>query len=250
MLAFHGFGLDFFHYMAFQEVLGKDYSIYSFDLFFHGRSFWPYKDQPITKKLLNEIIKKFLKENEIKEFSLMGYSLGGKIVLSILENCHENIRELILIAPDGIKLNPWYIIATKFTPIRRFFKSLITHPGRFHSVATMLNSLGLVNNSFYRFAESQMDTKEKRKRVYSTWVVFRKLKFNMNKIAEFINKNNINLIIFLGSHDRLVTRRHIKKLTNKLHKYELKILNSGHNALVENVADFLKENHGFIAKDS
>src|SRR5690242_12625904 len=78
LLLFHGFGQDHATFNPLMEQLKDEYTFYSFDLYFHGKSNWTNGEVPLEKHEWKNIINAFLKENSIEEFALLGFSLGGK----------------------------------------------------------------------------------------------------------------------------------------------------------------------------
>jgi hypothetical protein len=78
-----------------------------------------------------------------------------------------------------------------------------------------------------------MNIAEKRKRVYYSWVVFRQLKFEMKNIASIINSNQIRLLIMVGKYDKVIKAESVNRLLQYVNRYELEILDAGHNHLLE-----------------
>jgi pimeloyl-ACP methyl ester carboxylesterase len=242
VLAFHGFGQNKTHFQRLAEQLSSTHTVYVFDLFYHGHSVWHQKTQPLTKLFWQQLMHQFLQENGIEKFSLMGFSMGGKFALATLESYSERIHELVLIAPDGIKTNFWYSIATLPGWTEKLFRKMIVSPDYFKRMAHTLRSFRVVDKGIVRFAENQMDTRQKRIRVYYTWIVFRELRFNMTLIAKLINSHGIHTRLFIGRYDRIITQRNMQRLLKRLHHYQLVILESGHNQLIAHVANYYARN--------
>jgi pimeloyl-ACP methyl ester carboxylesterase len=238
LLAFHGFGQASSHFHNLASSLSDQYTIYAIDLFFHGKSHWPLKDSPLTKQYWAELLKIFLAENKVEKFSLMGYSIGAKFVLSTLESFTERVDELILIAPDGIKNNIWYILATSPGWTRQYFRKMIVSPQIFSRFATVSYKLGLLNKKMLLFVHNQMDSREKRLKLYYTWMLCRKLKFDSKHIAHLINSNSIPTFLFLGRYDQIITETKMQSLLKKINKYQLILLNCGHSRLIDEVAKY------------
>lgn len=249
LLAFHGYGQNKLHFRHIGRQLSEQYTMYAFDLFFHGKSTWPFKDKPLTKKFLAGIITSFLEKEKINQFSLMGFSMGGKLVLSLLEQFPHRVEQLILIAPDGIKTSFWYSLATNPGWAKQYFRKVVISPYAFKKLALTFRRLRLVDKGIVRFAEQQMDTRQKRLRVYYSWMVFRELKFSMSHIASLINTHQIPTTMFLGVHDRIVTKKNMGLLLNKLHTHELIMLETGHNHLLEAVAAYYAKLYSLLDSD-
>lgn len=231
LLLFHGFGQNHKIFETITEALSPQYTLYAFDLFFHGHSKWA-NETPLEKETWREIMLLFLGKNKFDRFSVLGFSLGGKFALATLELFPDRIGQIFLLAPDGIKTNLWYSLATYPLLLRRFFKSMILKPGRLHAITSILHTLRVVDKGLLRFAESQMDTQEKRERVYYSWVVFRHLQFEMKTIAGLIQGYSIQLTLIVGKHDKIITIENMQQLLRHLKEYQLEILDTGHNGVI------------------
>jgi pimeloyl-ACP methyl ester carboxylesterase len=229
MLTFHGYGQD---NTVFEKYSG--YTFYHIDLFFHGKSTWNKGEQPLGKVEWKDLIDDILTKNSIQSFSVLGFSMGGKFALATLEAFPQRVNEIILLAPDGIRTSTWYSLATYPIAFRKFFKSMIANHGRFLSIARAARKLGLIDNGVLRFVETQMNSEEKRKRVYYSWVVFRHLEFDLDKIKSVIEENAIELKLYVGQHDKIIKAKDMRRLTSKI-----AILDAGHNDIIKKVIDHL-----------
>ena len=238
-LAFHGFAQNKYVFRNFITALGKDAKIYSFDLFMHGQSVWADKNKKLSKEDWNKIIEKFLQSHEINNFSLLAFSMGGKFALSILENLPRKINQVILIAPDGIKTNFWYNLATLPGWTGNLFKNMVINPIKFQRFARLFQKLKIVDKGLVRFSEGQLKTREQRLRVYYSWIVFSLFRFNIKNIADIINHYNIDLALFIGQHDKIITEKNILFFNKMLKRPGLILLNSGHNSLIEATANYI-----------
>ena len=242
LLVFHGFGQNRKAFENFSNSFSADYKLYIFDLYFHGHSIWGQDESPLEKHLWKRTIEHFVDIHQMDKFSLCGFSLGGKFALATLEAFPERVESMILIAPDGVKTSFWYSLATYPLLFRRLFKSMILHPNRFMAISRALNSLGVIDKGLLRFAEHQMDTQEKRRRVYYSWVVFRHLTFDLKAIAELVNRNSIVLVLITGKFDKVIRSENMHKLLAHVKKYRHEILETGHNGLIKAAAEMLKNN--------
>lgn len=237
LLVFHGFGQNHKVFEQGVQALGNEYSLFAFDLYFHGQSTWPDR-RALGKREWKEIINSFLRKENIDRFSVLGFSLGGKFALGTLEAFPEKIKSLFLLAPDGIKTSLWYNLATYPLAGRHLFKSMILKPGRLFGIVKMLRALNLVDKGVLRFAESQMNTEEKRRRVYYSWVCFRHLKFNLANIAHLLNSHQVPVIIFVGKYDKIIEAKNMNCLLRRVANHRFEIVEAGHNDLLEKVLPF------------
>ncbi|MCU0421048.1 MAG: alpha/beta hydrolase [Cyclobacteriaceae bacterium] len=239
LLLFHGFGQNRSVFDAWAEGLGSAYTIYAFDLFFHGASTWPMR-YPVGKKHWHEIIEQFLHEHRIDRFDLGGFSLGAKFALVTLEAFPARVERLILLAPDGIRTSFWYSLATYPVATRGLFRSMITKPGRLYYLVTLLRKWRLVDKGILRFAERQMNTEEKRRQVYYSWVYFRHLRMGRSRLIALIQHHQTPVTMLVGRFDKIIRPRHMKKFCDQLPKASFIEVESGHPELIEKALPHLQ----------
>lgn len=239
-MLFHGFGQDHRAFQSWVEVLKDEYTLYAFDLFFHGQSTWASREA-VEKKDWKEIIDQFLQKENISKIEIAGFSMGGKFALATLEAFSDRIKKMTLLAPDGIKTSFWYSLATYPFAIRALFKSMILHPNRLYRVTKALRSLRLIDKGLLRFAESQMDTEEKRKRVYFSWVYFRHLKFDIDQIVSLLNEKHIPLALFIGKHDKVIQPKNMVRFIPKIGMKQFEVIEAGHNDLIKKAIEHLRK---------
>ncbi|HMJ67270.1 MAG TPA: alpha/beta fold hydrolase [Cyclobacteriaceae bacterium] len=239
MLLFHGYGQDHTAFNSYIDRLGSLHTFYMIDLFFHGKSTWGKDEEALEKSEWKELIGIILKENQVDSFAVLGFSMGGKFAMATLEAFPDRVKEIILLAPDGIKTSYWYSLATYPIALRKLFRSMISDHKRFLRIASGAKRLGLIDKGVLRFVETQMDSEEKRKRVYYSWVVFRHLKFDLDSIAALINSHKIKLRLFVGRHDKIITAQNMQRLTSKVPGAQFEVVEAGHNSLIHKVIDYL-----------
>jgi pimeloyl-ACP methyl ester carboxylesterase len=241
LLLFHGFGQDHRVFDSWHESLQNNYTVYAFDLFFHGQSTWS-STNALEKKDWQEIVYSFLQQEKITEFEIAGFSMGGKFALATLECFPNQTKKMTLLAPDGIKTSFWYSLATYPIAFRAFFKSMILHPNRLYKITKLLHSLRLVDKGILRFAESQMDTQQKRQRVYASWVYFRHLKFDLKKITQLLNDLEIPFDLIVGKYDKIIQAKNMNSFLREIKLKRFAVIEAGHNDLIKKAIDYLVKN--------
>lgn len=232
LLAFHGFGQTGQVYLPLKKHLDSQFTVFAFDLFFHGNSRYV-SNELFAKTDWHRLIDAFLHEKRIERFSLMGFSLGGRFALTTVEGFAGRLDQLILIAPDGITQNIWYQIATGLVLGRNLFRYVLQHLSLLNAFGHTLTRLGLLNRTVMRFTEITLSTTEQRERIYQSWTQFRRLRPDLDKIAMLLNTNSTQVHFFTGAYDRFVPGAYILPLTKKLRHYEVTVLKTGHNRLIE-----------------
>jgi pimeloyl-ACP methyl ester carboxylesterase len=137
-------------------------------------------------------------------WGLIGYSMGGRIVLQLAENHPGSIDKLILLAPDGLKVNIWYWVATRTRVGNLLFRWTMRRPGWLFLLLRLSHALRLVNPSIYKFAVHYIDDQKVRHELYTRWTVTRKFRPEPGAVAGLIRKNRIPVNLIYGRYDRII----------------------------------------------
>lgn len=214
---------------------GKDYRFYAFDLPFHGQTQWN-EDHDFTPGDLQEIVAMTIPGPA--RLILMGFSLGGRIALGYFQANPEKIEKLVLLAPDGLKLNFWYWLATQSFIGNRLFRFTMKNPSWFFAFLKGLNKLGLVNTSIFKFVNYYIGDKIVREQLYQRWMGLRKIRPNIRKIKQQINLHATPVRIIYGKHDKIILPARGEKFRKGIEKHcSITILESGHQLLQEKHAN-------------
>ncbi|MEO6684976.1 MAG: alpha/beta fold hydrolase [Dyadobacter sp.] len=241
LLAFHGIGQTGLScFQSFSDLLGEHYTIYAFDLFFHGESKGihgddSFSDQDIvTKPLWKTLVSEFLKDNQIERFDVAAFSMGGRFALATLEEFSSQIDIAFLIAPDGVSEHPLYTLASRFWPTRKLFHWVLQNPDVLNKSANVFEKLGLIHSSLIRFTQYMLDDPKRQETIYHSWLAFRMLKFDIPAVYKKLEGTKVYL--FIGKYDKLLKVKDVKKLTVLLPEEQYFLIAAGHGNLVEKAA--------------
>src|ERR1700743_2568932 len=109
LFAFHGYGESAASFGFLAEALRRDFTIDEPALPFREATACKEKlffDPADLIKLLGEIAASL--PGREKGWWLLGYSMGGRVALQLLELAPERVQRLVMLAPDGLVANPWY----------------------------------------------------------------------------------------------------------------------------------------------
>jgi len=244
-LAFHGFGQDAMIMSHFMKTLRPNARVLSFDLPLHGKTTIS-TEFKMTKDLLMpsdlaELVGRITRESGAKSCSLIGFSLGGKIVLKLVEMIPGKLDCIVLIAPDGLKTNLLYNFTTNTALGKMCFKLLIRFPQPFFVISKLLRISGLLNKKVHQFIIDQMGSKEKREKVFLTWQMFKKIKPELKDVRSKIWRYHIRPILVFGKHDRVIHPKLAKRLSGRnCTTAKVFILEAGHRLLTRENAEFLR----------
>ena len=239
MLLFHGYGQDHRVFYQMATALGNQYKLYCFDLLYHGQSSRPPVDKLITTHDWASIIRHFLDVHCIDRTSLLGYSMGGRLVLSLVDTLSERISELILIAPDGIQSNQWYQFGSNTRLGRALLRRTIARPRLLFGLTGAARKYSIAPKSMLKFVEKRMRTRRDRYQVYCTWIGLRGIRPRLSQVVEHCNRRSILVKIYVGQYDKIVKAKAMVLFHKKLSNSYLHLLPCGHNSLIHQVAEHL-----------
>lgn len=214
VIAFHGFGRTGADFDVLVPALGEACTIYAFDLHFHGKSpSYPERSsKPFTTHELAVFFTAFLDKINTQKAILLGYSLGGRIALSLLTTMPERTERLVLVAPDGLKTRPWYRYLAG-TPVGEWaYRRFVEHPEKIHLVVDGLRATRLMSQKMHRFLKGQTDSQAKRMLVRDVWLSFRSIEPALELVAVTAKEGGISINMFFGEFDSVIKPHFGKKL--------------------------------------
>lgn len=245
-ICFHGYGEDGTSFAFLEKYASDQFSFIAIDLPFHGKTEWN-EGLNFPNSDLLQIIKEILEKEYLKlntqnlKLTLLGFSLGGRIALSLYQELSNKTERMMLMAPDGLKINFWYWLSTQTGLGNRLFRYTMKHPGWFFGFLKLLNKLGMVNASIFKFVNYYIGDRDVRRLLYERWTCLRKLKPHIKRIKLFIRNNKTKTRLIYGKHDRIITTARGNKFTKGIEELcTVTIIQSGHQVLHEkHVAELL-----------
>lgn len=226
LLALHGFGDDGSLFTKL-PALCETYTVHAFDMPFHGHTLWPV-EKPFHKADILSVMETWRSENEIEAFDLMGYSMGGKIALSIFPEFQKSISKLMLVAADGIDL-PFYRRFTFFDRLNFGMLKLLFHfDVVFHSFLEIFYRLKLIDSYSYRFSKKWMRTTKHRKERLQLWYSMRSVIPNFDLLNKIIAENQTEVSLYWGTEDKVVPITPAEKWASNSEEVQLFTLDDGH----------------------
>lgn len=237
VLCFHGYGEDGATYSFLEKELGDQYTFIMPDLPFHGNTQWK-EGLDFTAADLQQIIEEILDQSHFDPLNskpvLIGFSLGGRVALSLYQAQPERIEKMILLAPDGLKVNFWYWLAVRSRAGNRLFAYTMKHPRWFFGLLKLLNRLRLVNSSIFKFVNYYIGDPAVRRELYERWTGLRLLRPDLNHIRRLIQQNHTPVRLLYGRHDRIIRWERGEKFREGIEIHcTIEIIPSGHQLLRE-----------------
>ncbi|MGX5819960.1 alpha/beta fold hydrolase [Chitinophaga lutea] len=241
LICFHGFGEKASHFSCMEAGLGNLFTIIALDMPFHGSTVWR-EERPMEPRDLTGLLEKIMERFGKQTFSLMGYSMGGRLALCVIEKMADRVKHLIMVAPDGLKNNPWHMFATQTKVGNRIFLYNTHHPDLFFRLLSLWRRWGLLNESVYRFALHRMDKQEKRSLVYNVWTIMRKMMPSVKRCRKLLSRYNIDTVLIFGRYDRVIPPVIGERFADGSFPCRLLVLDRGHQLLSEELGFIIRKN--------
>ncbi len=239
-LCFHGYGEDGSAFRFLEKQAGDQFTFYAIDLPWHGHTDWK-EGMIFTPDDLIAVINELVQGKT--KLTLIGFSLGGRVALSLFQLIPERVEKIVLLAPDGLKVNFWYWLATQTKGGNRFFAFTMKHPGWFFGFLKLLNKLRLVNASIFKFVNYYIGSPAIRQQLYARWTTLRKCRTDRKLLATLINKQSTPVRLVYGKHDRIILASVGEKFRKKIAAHcRLEVIPSGHQVLHEKHAEYILQN--------
>jgi len=242
LICLHGYGESAASFDFLETALGRDFTLLAIDFPFHGESNWQdglyFEPRDLVEMLLTIAPRLARGIDALSDaapgapWTLLGYSLGGRIALHLLQLIPDKIGRLVLLAPDGLTMNPWYWLATQTRSGNSLFKFTMAHPQWFFTLLRAANSLKWVNPGIYKFTIRYIDDDKVRHQLYTRWTTMRGFRPRLASIRDLIRARNIPVYLFYGRYDRIIRAKRGERFRNGIEaQCHLRLLPTGHQLL-------------------
>jgi len=234
LLCLHGYGQ---HAMVFEHwaaMLSGDYTIVTTDLAFHG-------EHPVmaSKMTWNEAFAKgwfsaFLQSFQTTTCSVMGYSIGARVSLSLTAMASQHIDELFLIAPDGAPVSATYRWLTGSTLGNWVFRRFVHKPQLAFGLIQLGKQLRMIPKRTAAFFHFEIETTSKRLQLFRTWMFYRTALPDYTILKQRAAEGQLAIVAVLGKNDAVIPyKRTSRYLAQNLKALQIIRLDAGHNLLSE-----------------
>jgi pimeloyl-ACP methyl ester carboxylesterase len=230
LLAFHGYNNSADLFAPFAEYIKEEYTVISIDLPHHGKTEWEAPLQMQVKDLM-AMVWLLKKEMGVEKVSLMGYSMGGRMCLKIVEMMPDDIEKVLLAAPDGLSFNAFYYFLTRTMPGKALFNHFLETPQFYFPIMNAIRRVGLVSDARHKFAMQHIQTGESRKFLQNVWPSTCRIIPANSRVRILVNKYKISVHIFMGAYDKVIPPAMGKRFAGGIKTAELHIVNKGHRVM-------------------
>ena len=231
LFCFHGYGEEAGSFSVFEPLLKDRFTLVALDMPFHGETDWKEGLVLSTEDLIGIIN---LIRPAGQSFSLLGYSMGGRIALRLTEVIPQYINRTVVVAPDGLHKNKWQWFSTQTRLGNRLFAYCIRHPYWMLRLIQFGAKAGIIDQRMLKFVLHYLNGKEQRSALYRRWTTLGKLRPNLALLQESITKYKIPVRMLFGKYDNVILTKHgIQFSKNGNGWVVIKEIEAGHQLLKE-----------------
>jgi pimeloyl-ACP methyl ester carboxylesterase len=227
LIAFHGYGNDASMFVPISSFLEKDFTIVAVNFPYHGETEWK-STSPFSIDDVHKLLQHLMRGQSVERISLLGYSMGGRVCLSIVENMPKLVEQCILVASDGLVFNSFYFFATHSSLGMFLLKRFVIYPNNYIQFFKWLRKRKWMDAARYKFVMNFVDSRTERELLLKVWPVMSMFIPNRKIIQNALAKYNIELIVFSGAYDRIIPLRHAQQFKRTVTSCELMTLEKGH----------------------
>jgi len=239
LIALHGYSDSAHSFDLLQDHLDDQFTMIAIDLPFHGNTLWN-EGLTLRPDELFEIIDAILEDLSLPhtKIYLVGFSMGGRIALSLYQTIPARIEKLILLASDGLHISKWYWIATQTWMGNALFNFTTKYPGWFFGMLNAGKKMKMIKQNVYKFSMSSMQEKRLRDDLYTRWTTMRRFTTNFKKLKSLVITNKTPVRLIYGEYDHIIRTNGGEKFKDGIEQHcKLISLPCEHHVLVQKNID-------------
>lgn len=242
VFAFHGFARPLEDFIPILQLWPEDCAFISVHLPHHGKSGPDTNskklDDPIEPKDLLALLTEVAKSEglRINDFDLLGYSIGGRIALSLIALEPKKWKRIVLLAPDGLKKSPFYGLTVHTLLGKAIWFAIDRNSPLVLRWANQLNRRKLISSHMHAFIAFHLSSHAMRMMVWNGWRTHRKCWPSHRKMLGAFESIEGTVDIFFGDHDRIIPVKNshrLRKITQHLPHVRFHSIPTGHGMLRE-----------------
>jgi len=244
MLCFHGYGMHGRQFLPLEQPMGKSYTFYSFDLFFHEQTELKESQverikKGITHNQLGQLILAFLEKEALNRFSVIGYSMGSHYAASIASQMAQRIDEWIVIAPMFLKPPLILEFFTRNSFGNQLFSWLLLKKSVAESILEFARRISVFDQNIHDVLHKEIATPELRFMMFASLTYIKNLRVNQKEIVKTLNSAGVKNYFIFGTKDKLFPASIAKEIISSLRKTEYILLDENHDMVNCNLAEAL-----------
>lgn len=239
LIALHGFGEKAASFIPICPALAQAFTVIAIDLPFHGQTQW--RQEEFTLQDFIHIFQAILEQEQQSHFSLLGYSFGGRIAMSILPHLAPQIEQLFLIAPDGLNTKVLSTMMLVPVPIRQALRQRLVESGKLRQWLLLQSKKESLPVYVRKFIRHQLNSPERIEIAFQCWISANHFPLTLSKVKKYLQQHQTPTHLYLGKRDKIIPVKTGLLLAQNLANVHAYLLDTGHRMLGNTLCDLMIE---------
>lgn len=240
IIAFPGFSNPAALFEPIGTALQDQCTVVALDLPFHGKTQW--QAGQYTRTDVQAWIQAILTQFKRNHFEWMGFSLGGRIILSMLDFFPQQLQGIHLIAPDGLATYRTFYPSLVPQSVRHtLFRSISRHPDKWLRLAQRLHDWRLIDHFSLIYIEKQLRTSIQTDRLFKTWLSLPNFPVSARRSRRILQQQKLPCSLSLGLRDKFINTAVVRKWAKPISQVRLQLFDQGHQLVNQDLGLHFQE---------
>ncbi len=239
LIALHGYGEEAVSFLPICPALEQKFTIIAIDLPFHGQTQW--LQGAFTLQDFIHIFQAISAKEQQRHFSLLGYSFGGRIAMSVLFYLAPQIEQLFLIAPDGLNTKVLSTMMLVPVPIRQVLRQRLLQSGKLRQWLLLQSKKEELPVPIRHFIRHQLNSPERIEIAFQCWISANHFQLTLSKVKHHLQQHRTPTHLYLGKRDRIIPVKSALSLAQNLPNVHVHLLDTGHRMLGDPLFNLMME---------
>ncbi len=131
--------------------------------------------------------------------------MGGRIALAYFQQYPAAIKSIALIAPDGLRTNPWYRAATRTQLGKKIFHNTMHNPTWLYRLIRTTDRFKLAKKGLTTSAMYFLGNEEGRMQLYNRWTSLSLFRPQLRVIHKLLSKYEVPVQMLFGKTDPVIS---------------------------------------------
>lgn len=230
LICFYGYGQNATVFDELATHLNDTHTLLIVDLPFHGPNRHK-KGFEWTADHTQALTAYFKKQFNIQSYSLLAYSIGARIALSIFEQDIDAVEKIYLLAPDGVFNSRFFKFITGSRLGKELMCLFIHFPHIVFGIINLLAFTHIIDTASKRLYMSTTHSQLKRRRLANFWNCVHQLSFSKELKSYLLQypRAQEKILLFYGIHDPIINKKLLLKSLDAFSNIQKNPLPCGHN---------------------
>jgi surfactin synthase thioesterase subunit len=238
VVAFPGANSDHRLFQSLADRLKLQFSFYCFALpgsLPHERNVLP-----IPPSDLNLAVKMLVERDRPSSIALLGFSIGCRLCLTILESKELEVNICMLVAPEPFRPNRFYQFCTTSALGKSLFYMFLRQPKTLKPIFMVAKAARLLPERKLRLVETHVADEDRARKIYNTWNANSRFLPNFESLKRRRASVLSSIHIIVGNTDPILNARDLKFIASHYPDIHIKTFAAGHVFRHPFVLDYLQ----------